>query len=350
MTVRARGAFFAALLVLLFVGFLRTSPARAPAASGGASGEVEAYFTRPNPGDSPALRGGPAEALARAIDAAGRSVDMAIYRLDLDRVRDALLAAHRRGVAVRLVVESDNLDEPAIHALLAAGVPVVGDGGEALMHDKFTVIDGREVWTGSMNYTVGDAYFNDNNLLRLVGADLAEAYREEFDEMFQGETFGAFSLPGGGRRVELGDGTTVEVYFAPDDRPLERLVTLVGEAGQRVDFLAFAFTSSDLAQAMIERSREGVAVRGVVDAGQAANLGSQWEALRAAGLDVRLDGNPDNMHHKVIVIDAAVVVTGSYNFSRSAETLNDENLVVLHDPALARLFLEEVDRVYGLAR
>ena len=52
------------------------------------------------------------------------------------------------------------------------------------MHDKFTVIDGREVWTGSMNYTVNDAYFNDNNLIRLRDSAAAQAYAAEFDEMF----------------------------------------------------------------------------------------------------------------------------------------------------------------------
>ncbi len=69
-----------------------------------------------------------------------------------------------------------------------------------------------------------------------------------------------------------------------------------------------------------------------------------------AGLDVRLDGNPDNMHHKVIVIDAVTVVTGSYNLSRSAEEFNDENLVVIQAPDLAALYLEEVDRIYAVAR
>jgi len=87
----------------------------------------------------------------------------------------------------------------------------------------------------------------------------------------------------------------------------------------------------------------------VIEANQAANAGSELAALREAGLDVRLDGNDRNMHHKVIVIDGSLVITGSYNFSTSAEESNDENLVVLHSPELASLFLIEFERVFGLA-
>ena len=346
---RARAAVLSALLLVLFLVFLRASPfaIRPPAPE--VSGAIEVRFSRPVTDGPRSLRGGPDAALAEAIDRAGRSVDMAIYDLDLWSLRDALLGAEARGVRVRLVVEADNLGSPEIYDLIAAGIPVVADGWEPLMHDKFTVIDGREVWTGSMNYTVRDAYFNDNNLLRLISSSLAQAYTDEFDEMFQDGAFGAFSPSGVGQRARLSDGSEVEVYFAPDDRPLEKLLALVGGARQRVEFAAFSFTSADLAAALLQKDAQGLAVRGVIESGQAANLGSQWDVLRDAGLDVRLDGNPDNMHHKLIVIDAATVVTGSYNFSRSAEEFNDENLVVIHSPELARRFLEEFDRVYAAA-
>jgi phosphatidylserine/phosphatidylglycerophosphate/cardiolipin synthase-like enzyme len=125
---------------------------------------------------------------------------------------------------------------------------------------------------------------------------------------------------------------------------------LVDSAGKQIDFLAFSLTSADLAEALIERAADGVQVRGVLETDQAANLGSQWDVLREAGLDVHRDGNPDNMHHKVIVIDGEIVVTGSYNFSRSAETQNDENLVVLYDRATAARYLEEFERIYAQAR
>ena len=114
--------------------------------------------------------------------------------------------------------------------------------------------------------------------------------------------------------------------------------------------MAFAFTSDPIAQAILERGAAGVQVRAVFDEDQAANLGSQYETLLWAGLDARLDGSPDKMHHKVIVIDEAIVVTGSYNFSRSAEEFNDENLVILYDRDLALAYETEFEKILQEAR
>jgi phosphatidylserine/phosphatidylglycerophosphate/cardiolipin synthase-like enzyme len=56
------------------------------------------------------------------------------------------------------------------------------------------------------------------------------------------------------------------------------------------------------------------------------------------------------MHHKVMILDQRVVITGSYNFTRRAEEVNDENLLIIEDPGLARAFAEEFTRVYRQAR
>ena len=102
-------------------------------------------------------------------------------------------------------------------------------------------------------------------------------------------------------------------------------------------FLAYSFTSDDLTAALLERYQTGVDVAGVMEARQVeSNTGSDYERLRAAGIDVRLDGNPDNMHHKVLIIDGQTVVTGSFNFSRSAEERNDENSLVMSRSANCR--------------
>jgi len=88
----------------------------------------------------------------------------------------------------------------------------------------------------------------------------------------------------------------------------------------------------------------------VMEASQnASNQGSEYERLNQdQNIEVRLDANPHNLHHKVIVIDGRTVITGSYNFSRSAETRNDENVVVLHDADVAASYLEEFERVFAI--
>ncbi len=98
---------------------------------------------------------------------ASSSVDMAIYNFSLPGLEDALIDAAGRGVQVRMVMDSDNLKNASPSRLARAGIPMVGDRSESSMHNKFAVIDGAEVWTGSMNFTSSSAYEDENNLVRL---------------------------------------------------------------------------------------------------------------------------------------------------------------------------------------
>jgi phosphatidylserine/phosphatidylglycerophosphate/cardiolipin synthase-like enzyme len=306
------------------------------------------YFTDPKNPTAESYRGGPDADLAAAIEEARVSVDTAIYDLNLWSIRDALLNAYRRGVAVRLVIESDNLDEPEIQDLKAAGIPILGDRREGLMHNKFVVIDRSQVWTGSMNFTTTDGYLNNNNLVQVQSTRLAEDYTTEFNEMFQDDLFGPDQRAETPYPALNVNGVPVEVYFAPDDGVEAQLIDLIQSAEQSIYFMAFSFTSDPLSEAILERAQKGVIVAGVMEESQVeSNTGSDYDRFRQAGLDIRLDGNPRNMHHKVIVIDEKTVVTGSYNFSLSAENVNDENVLVFHDPRIANQFMTEFERVFA---
>ncbi len=309
------------------------------------------FFTDPTAPGAASYRGGPDEDLAAAIDQARLSVDTAIYDLNLWSIRDALIAAHRRGVSVRLVTESDNMDELEVQELKQAGIEVSGDRRESLMHEKFVVIDRSEVWTGSMNYTTGGAYLDNNNLIRLQSSKLAEAYTHEFEQMFVRDLFSGEKTPGTTDPILTVNSSPIEVYFSPEDGTLEHILSAVNAAQESIDFLAYSFTSDELAAALIERSKAGVTIRGVFDKDQYhSNSGTEFDTLSNAGLDVWLDGNPRLMHHKVIIIDGQVVVTGSYNFSNNAEHNNDENTLIIHNQDIADQYLAEFQQVYEQAR
>jgi len=316
----------------------------------GASASLRVYFTNPASPDAAKFTGGPDEALARAIRGAKTSVDVAAYSLSLYSVRDALIEAHQRGVRVRLVMESDNMETQTVEDLRDAGIPMLGDRTEGLMHNKFMVIDNKEVWTGSMNYSIAGTYADNNNVLRLRSTRIAKDYATEFEEMFTSNHFGPDTVPATPYpEIGLGGGL-VEVYFSPDDGVSKRLVELLNSADKSIYFLAYSFTSDDLAQAVIARFKSGVTVSGVFDSAQVgSNLGTEYPAFKKLSMDVRLDGNPGQMHHKVLIIDEAIVVLGSYNFSASAERNNDENLLVLHNPKMAKAFIEEFKRIYAQA-
>jgi phosphatidylserine/phosphatidylglycerophosphate/cardiolipin synthase-like enzyme len=250
-----------------------------------------------------------------------------------------------------MVTESDNMDEPEIGELRQAGIEVLGDRHEGLMHNKFLVIDRQEVWTGSANFNIGSFYKNDNNLIRIRSSRLAEDYTVEFEEMFLDDQFGPGSPVNTPYPTLTIDGSRLEVYFSPDDGALDRLLDVVSEAQKSIYFLAYSFTSDRLAEAVTERGQQGVALKGVFEEDQyESNTGTEFDNLLAAGFDIRLDGNPQQMHHKVFIIDEAVVVTGSYNFSANAEKRNDENLLILYNPEIASLYLEEFWRVFELSK
>jgi phosphatidylserine/phosphatidylglycerophosphate/cardiolipin synthase-like enzyme len=304
----------------------------------------ELYFTNPSPDVN---TGGPEDFLVLAIEQARHSVDVAAYSMNLWDMRDALINAFHRGVTVRIVMESDNKSEEVPQELSDAGIPIVGDRREGLMHNKFVIIDRSEVWTGSMNFTISGSYRDNNNLVRIRAVKVADDYEKEFNEMFVDDKFGPDTVAETPNRRVMIDYTPVEIYFSPDDGVAGRILELLNLAHESIYFMAFSFTSDDLAKAIIDRQIAGVEIGGIMDGDQLKmNIGNEYENFRKNYLDVLLDANPGLMHHKVIIIDKRIVITGSYNFTASAEAKNDENIIIIFDSDIAAQYLSEYQRVY----
>lgn len=305
------------------------------------------YFTDPDTTanvSNPA--GGLPAAIVKSLDAAQQTIDAAVYDIDLQVLADALIAAQQRGVRVRVVTDSDYLSETAAQSLVNAGLPVVDDRRTAFMHNKFVVIDGAQVWAGSMNFTFSDAYRNNNNLLFINSTRLAQNYTAKFEQMFTAQDFGAALVPPN-PAVTI-SGTLIENYFSPDTGVAGKILDVLQTAQSSIYFMAFAFTRDDFSQVLIEKAQAGVDVKGVFEKRQVeAGSDAAWNALSAAGLDVRLDGNPYVLHSKVFIVDQTIVVTGSYNFSRNAEEQNDENVLIVHNPEIAAAYYAEWQRVWA---
>ncbi|RUM64509.1 MAG: hypothetical protein DSZ05_07470 [Sulfurospirillum sp.] len=119
------------------------------------------------------------------INGAKEEILVAIYALTNDRIRDALIDAHRRGVNVEVYTDDGELFSDDMKLLKESGIPVLSDEDpSALMHDKFTVIDQKIVWSGSCNYTYYAFYRNNENLVKITGSKIAKVYREEFFELW----------------------------------------------------------------------------------------------------------------------------------------------------------------------
>jgi phosphatidylserine/phosphatidylglycerophosphate/cardiolipin synthase-like enzyme len=287
------------------------------------------------------------------INAAQTSIHIASFEFDLTPVAEALLAASQRGVDVRWVTDDEHgleADEEPGHGQFAlleeAGVEVKDDARSALMHNKFWIFDREWVWTGSTNITVNGIFKQNNNVVAIRSTRLAEIYEREFDEMWNGE-FGPRSPSTVDQQSITVNNTPVSVLFASEDGVLERIIPYVEKAQSNVRFLAFSFTDYPLAKAMIDRAAAGVDVAGVFEKVGSETEFAELRTLHCAGVPVRQDGNPSFLHHKLIVVDERIVITGSLNYSTNAEESNDENVIIIDNPEIAALYIQEFERVWG---
>jgi phosphatidylserine/phosphatidylglycerophosphate/cardiolipin synthase-like enzyme len=328
-----------------------------PAPAGAGVGDTRIFFTTPSlvypdvrnqRSPSPLL-----QAVIADIDAARKSVDLAAFDLDIPEVTDALIRAKQRGLAVRVIVDSENLETPEVSEetgrLQSAGIPVHFDDREPFMHNKFIVVDEGVAWTGSWNVTSNDTFRNNNNMLRFSNDLIAADYTREFNQMFEGQ-FGTRKTSGTPHpRVQVG-AANIEIYFSPEDGIAKHVVQRLQNATTNIRFMTFSYTADDIANAMIAKAKAGLVVQGVFERQNAAGTGSEYAKLKSGGVDVLHDGNCYILHHKVIIIDDRTVITGSYNFTGSAERDNDENLMIIDDPAIARSYLDEFNRTYAQAQ
>ncbi len=299
------------------------------------------------------FKGEAQEALIQLIDEAQDSIHVAGFEFELTPVAEALIDARQRGVDVKWYtddehgLEADGEDGGGqFEMMIKAGIPVRDDERDSLMHNKFFVFDKEIVWTGSTNLTRNGMFKNDNNVIVIESEDLAARYDKQFSELWQGKTSSERRSPIR-RQTTMVEDTPVLVLFSPEDNAMDLLLPLVRQAKESVHFMTFAFTHDALGEELVRQARRGVDVKGVFESRNTSTEHSEIHRLYCNGIDVREDGNPATMHHKVFVIDDKIVVTGSYNFSNNSETSNDENMLFLNNSDIAGTYQEEFARVWG---
>jgi phosphatidylserine/phosphatidylglycerophosphate/cardiolipin synthase-like enzyme len=331
-----------------------------PGENQGLPGWLAVYFTDPNPPDN--LGQSVIDRYVQpAIAAATTSIDATSFDLNLPDLVNALAGASLRGVKVRVVYDGTNgnleLENAAtgnklfntIKLLKASGVSLV-DGGrlDGLMHDKMIIIDGKTLFVGSWNLSYNDTYRNNNNLLKITNPNIIANYQAKFEELFVDRRFGASARVKVPNPSVTIDGVRVENYFAPEDEVTARLLGLIQQAKKSVHFMVYTYTDKDLAAAMISKARAGLDVQGVIES-RGADQGA-LASLYCADLPVRTDGNRYTMHHKVMIIDGQMVITGSFNFTKAANEVNDDNVIVIHSPDVAALYEQEYQRMMSAGK
>lgn len=334
------------------------------------NGKIKVYFN--SPVDTSVSTGENAVQLYYSIDdtliaylnRAKYKIDIASYSWNnsgISNISAAVNAAYNRGVKVRVIADSStnpvgllSLD-PNIKTLLRSF-----SGG--IMHNKFVIIDANSpnpldsyLWTGSTNLTPQQINSDANNVIIFQDQTFAKAYQIEFEEMW-GDTglvpnktnskFGSAKTDNVPHIFNIG-GTTVELYFSPSDGTNSKIINAVNSANTDFQFATMLITRNDITSAITSKVSGGVYGLGLVDDSSST---STWSTLKAGmwqGALVDYSPSAGMMHHKYLIVDQSnvfsdpIVVTGSHNWSTSAETVNDENTVIIHDATIANLYYQE---------
>jgi phosphatidylserine/phosphatidylglycerophosphate/cardiolipin synthase-like enzyme len=323
--------------------------------------------------------------LTNFIGTAHASVDFALYDMRLgDALKNQLMAALRhaagRGVQIRICYDGDKPLNPNLAAgqdpappgtsafVQSLGCPWRRIAGMKLMHQKFIVRDRSAVWTGSLNMTDDAFTLMENNVLEIDSPALAGFYMQDFEQLWEKENFDntgnikTDAVP----LMFAGQPATARVLFSPGcgleiDAEIARRVRA---AQRRVRICSLLINSGTLISALLDLLRAGrVAVSGIYDRTQMSDVYRQWQevaqnrwkipALQDVIARAKLigknstpyspTGRHDFMHNKILVVDDTVI-TGSYNFSRSAQ-FNAENILFIESAPLAEAYSIYIDHL-----
>ena len=325
------------------------------------------------------------ERLTTFIRGATHTLDFAVYDMRLsDPLKAALIAAlYERaaaGVQIRFCYDGDKPLQPNVAAgqdpapagtgafVQSLGYPWRRIAGVKLMHSKFIVRDAQSVWTGSANLTDDAFTLMENNVVEIDSAPLANYYAQDFEQIWEKENFD-----------NTGEIQTVPVSLSFSSQPAEARVMFspgcglaidseiagrVRAAKRRVRICSLLINSGTLISELSNLlQRRDVKVDGIYDRTQMEDVYKQWQevpsnrwkipALKEITLRANLvgknstpytpTGRHDFMHNKVLVIDDTVV-TGSYNFSRSAQ-FNAENILFIESASLAATYSAYIDHL-----
>ena len=306
--------------------------------------------------------------LSYFIGEAQSSLDICFHQFYDEEVVDSTLSAWQRGVKIRVMTEYDYSDYYGVQRLKDAGIPVIDEGYGAnttahRMHNKFIVRDYRDndttndiLWMGSFNAsgtTMAD------NVMVIKSAALSHIFEVEFNQMW-GDTDDtpnpAYSRTGSNKYDQnsyhevIVDNISISAYFSPYNRISNFVLDLINQSTHEIDFLMFTFTNYSIYDAMGTKHTYGIYVYGVLEGQQDYNR-SAYDYFQAHNIPVYYDnfnsGNGTYLHDKIMIIDDSIVLTGSYNFTHSADTSNDESVLIVHSPEIANLYKTEFIKRYN---
>lgn len=144
----------------------------------------------------------------------------------------------------------------------------------------------------------------------------------------------------------LGDSRTNEIYFSPGDQCLNAINNALQQARKTVNICVFTISDNRITDNIIACHQSGIKVRVITDDDKTQDKGSDIYQMYQAGIPVRTDETPNHMHHKYAIVDDSVLITGSYNWTRSAAMYNHENILITYDKGSIKPYSEEFEKLW----
>jgi mitochondrial cardiolipin hydrolase len=136
-------------------------------------------------------------------------------------------------------------------------------------------------------------------------------------------------------------------YFSPGETCRNAIIQQLNEAKKQLKICVFTISDDAITESILKAHRRGVSVMVLTDNDKSFDLGSDIQQISRAGIEVKMDRTTDHMHHKFMIIDGSALLTGSYNWTRSAARVNHENIIVTREDGMVKSFLREFDKLWG---
>ncbi|MCB9235819.1 MAG: DUF1669 domain-containing protein [Bacteroidia bacterium] len=137
-----------------------------------------------------------------------------------------------------------------------------------------------------------------------------------------------------------------DVYFSPGHDCLNAILEAINQARKSIDICVFTISDDRISEVLIRRHLAGLPIRVISDNEKMEDQGSDIRTLSDARIPVRIDRTPNHMHHKFAIFDGESVLTGSYNWTRSAEKYNNENILITNQPRVLRKYQTAFNKMW----
>jgi len=299
---------------------------------------IEIYFTDPHKNNKPnnSCSNKICKRLVQEINQTNSTLDIALYGIgDIEEVYEAIKNAKNRNVKIRVVADySKNTENlyPKTKDLIN-DFKAKTDKSESIMHNKFIVFDNKKVYMGTANISpsgIGD--YSANTIIFIDSEVIAKRYAQEFEQMYKGN----FSIKK--NKYPIVKDKCLSVYFSPKDNVKDLLLSKINSAKEEICISAFYLTNREIINALIEAKKRNINIFIIQDAVGANNFKDRIYQLRKSGIKVIVENWGGKNHEKNMVIDNKIFISGSTNFSNAGFFKNDENMLVIENEEIAKLY------------